>query len=104
MLGVDSGTEFVTIVLYNSDMVYEVVVGNAVHRDIGKLQRYEQVRAFKAMASLAEDARPHGCVKMADTRNGYRIRFGNYRIVYTVDDENRIVTITRVAHRKEVYR
>lgn len=56
------------------------------------------------MASLAEDPRPHGCVKMVDTRNGYRIRFGNYRIVYTVDDENRIVTITRVAHRKEVYR
>lgn len=85
-------------------MVYEVVAGNAVHRDIEKLQRYEQARAFKAMAALADDPRPPGCIKMTNSRNGYRIRFGNYRIVYTVDDLTKTVTITRVAHRKEVYR
>lgn len=85
-------------------MVYEVVAGSDVHRDLGKLQRYEQVRALTAMAALAEEPRPHGCVKMSGTRNGYRVRFGNYRIVYTVDDANQTVTITRVAHRREVYR
>lgn len=85
-------------------MVYEVVAGNAVHRDLARLQRYEQVRALSAMAALAEEPRPQGCIKMAGTRNGYRLRFGSYRIVYTVDDANQTVTITRVAHRREVYR
>lgn len=53
--------------------------------------------------TLASDPRPHNCVKLT-ADEGYRIRSGDYRIIYRIDDKNRIVYIYRVKHRKEVYR
>ena len=56
-----------------------------------------------AVDSLAEDPRPQGAIKLAG-RNDYRVRVGDYRIVYAVDDEERLVVVARIAHRREVYR
>ena len=55
------------------------------------------------IAALAEDPRPHGSQKLA-TGDGYRVRQGDYRIVYTVDDKAREVEVYKIRHRREIYR
>jgi mRNA interferase RelE/StbE len=53
--------------------------------------------------ALRENPRPAGCKKLAE-RQGWRIRFGDYRILYKIDDANKTVTVTDVGHRREIYR
>jgi mRNA interferase RelE/StbE len=56
-----------------------------------------------AVDGLAEDSRPPGAVKLVG-RDDYRVRVGDYRVVYAVDDDDRLVIVARIAHRREVYR
>jgi mRNA interferase RelE/StbE len=53
---------------------------------------------------LSKEPRPSGCKKLQGSENEYRIRIGNYRVIYTVADVVRIVTIIKIAHRKDAYR
>ena len=62
---------------------------------------YESVK--KRIYALREDPRPPGCRKLAD-QEAWRVRTGDYRIVYEIEDATRTVTILRVGHRKEIYR
>jgi len=61
----------------------------------------DRIRA--AIDSLSAEPRPHGATKLAG-QDDYRVRVGDYRVVYAVDDEKRIVIVAKVAHRREVYR
>lgn len=61
----------------------------------------DRVRA--AIDALADDRRPPGAVKLAG-RDDYRIRVGDYRVVYAIDDGDRLVLVARIAHRRDVYR
>jgi mRNA interferase RelE/StbE len=78
-----------------------------MHRDAVRAYRRlhgplrERIRA--AVDGLAGDPRPDGAVKLAG-RDDFRVRVGDYRIVYAIDDDGRIVLIARIAHRREVYR
>ncbi len=63
---------------------------------------YGRLRA--AIDALAEDARPSGCVKLAGAPDLYRIRVGDYRIVYQVQDTEQIVLVLSIGHRREIYR
>ena len=56
-----------------------------------------------AIDALADDPRPLGCEKLSG-REGYRIRVGEWRAIYRVDDQQRRVDVVRVAHRRDVYR
>ncbi len=71
----------------------------AYRRLHGKLQE----RITAAIDGLMHDARPPGAVKLAG-RDDYRIRVGDYRIVYAVDDGESLVLVARIAHRRDVYR
>ena len=97
---------FLSQILYNSGVAsaYEVEVENSAARVVQRLQRHDQICAVQAMADLATEPRPDGCTKLSGMESAYRIRVGNYRIVYAVDDAERLVTVTRVGHRREVYR
>ena len=53
--------------------------------------------------ALAEDPRPPGCKKLRGYKDQWRIRVGDWRVLYAVDDAAKLVSITRVAHRREVY-
>ncbi len=53
--------------------------------------------------ALAGDPRPRGCKKLEGYRDHWRIRVGDWRVVYIIDDAARVVTVTRIAHRREVY-
>jgi mRNA interferase RelE/StbE len=60
-------------------------------------------RLLPRIRELASNPRPTGCKKLHGYRNRWRIRAGDYRVVYTIDDAGKSVDITRIAHRKEVY-
>jgi mRNA interferase RelE/StbE len=92
--------------VYNFSMAgtHKVEIENSAARAIQRLQRHDQRRVLTAIAALADEPRPHGCEKLSGFDTTFRIRIGNYRVVYIVDDAVRAITVTRVGHRREVYR
>lgn len=60
------------------------------------------VRAVRKMESLGENPRPAGCKKLKGYRDLWRIRVGDWRILYLIDDGAKLVSVTRIAHRREV--
>jgi mRNA interferase RelE/StbE len=83
--------------------VYRLEVSHIAHRQIRRLPAQTQERVDRAIARLAENPRPPGNKKLT-ARNGYRVRVGDYRILYQVDDEAKAVIIYRVMARGDVYR
>ncbi len=84
--------------------IYAVQLKPSVDRRLRKLPIDAQRRIVGEMAALALNPRPAGVVKLSDTENLWRVRVGDYRIVYEIDDQQAVVTVLRVAHRKDVYR
>jgi mRNA interferase RelE/StbE len=72
-------------------------------REMDKLPLAVAKRIWTKLFSLEIDPRPQGSLKLKGT-DGYRIRIGDYRIVYSIDDRERLVDVARIAHRREVYR
>lgn len=60
-------------------------------------------RIIVAVEALADEPRPQGCRKLVGSDDLYRIRVGDYRVIYSVDDRLLVVGVERVRHRKEVY-
>jgi mRNA interferase RelE/StbE len=83
---------------------YQISVSTAAERQLLKLPGNIQQRIEPAIDQLANDPRPPGCVKLAGEDGLWRIRVGDYRIVYTVKDKQLIVLVVRIAHRRDVYR
>jgi mRNA interferase RelE/StbE len=63
----------------------------------------DRQRVVERISRLADNPRPKGCEKLSG-QNKYRIRQGHYRIAYAIDDPDRLVTVVKVGHRKDVYR
>ena len=83
--------------------MYEVRLHPEAVRAFRRLRGAVRDRIETAIDGLAADPRPRGAAKLAG-RDGFRIRMGDYRIVYAVDDAERLVLVARIAHRREVYR
>ena len=83
--------------------MYKIEVIPSARKDLDRLEKGIFIRLKDRILALASDQRPHNCIKLiAD--EGYRVRSGNYRILYRIDDKKKIVYIYRVKHRKEAYR
>jgi mRNA interferase RelE/StbE len=82
---------------------YELVFKVSVAKDLRNLPRQDLQRVLKRIRSLAEDPRAAGCEKLSGQER-YRVRQGNYRIIYEIQDQRLIVIVVKVAHRREVYR
>ena len=82
---------------------YEIFFERRAEREYGRLSGDILRRVSDAIDSLAVEPRPHGATKLAG-RSDYRIRVGDWRIVYEVDDSRRRIVVVRVAHRSDVYR
>jgi mRNA interferase RelE/StbE len=67
-------------------------------------QKKDRQRVVNRIAALASEPRPAGSEKLAGAEGRYRIRQGQFRIVYAVDDASRTVEVVKVGHRREVYR
>ena len=84
-------------------MAYSVGLERRAQKQIARLAPVMQNRVESALRSLSEDPRPRGSRELQG-REGRRLRVGDYRVVYIVDDERNEVTVLRIAHRKDVYR
>ena len=85
--------------------MYTIEQHPAVDKLITRMRDRElRNRLVQAIASLADNPRPNGCVKLESNYDLYRIRVGDWRIVYQIIDDRLIVLVTEVAQRKEVYR
>jgi mRNA interferase RelE/StbE len=60
-------------------------------------------RVVRKVESLANDPRPAGCKKLKGYKDQWRVRIGDWRVVYIIDDAARLLSVTRIAHRREVY-
>ena len=77
---------------------------NSTRKDIRSLPRHEVERVVAAVGQLADDPLPHGSQKLAGSERTYRIRVGDYRIIYEMFGDSHIIEVQRVRHRKDVYR
>lgn len=84
--------------------MYRVEFTSAAACKVRKLDRPVRARLLNAIESLATSPRPDEVKKLASTENAWRIRVGDYRIIYSIEDDVLVVTVVRVAHRREVYR
>ena len=82
---------------------YKVLVKKTAADELGRSPKRELIRLIERIRSLGENPRPFGCEKLS-AQERYRIRQGNYRIVYSIDDDGRTVQIFKIGHRREVYR
>lgn len=85
-------------------MAYRVEFTGAAEREIDRLSRPVQDRLRPAIRALADDPRPSGVLKLAGSRDRYRIKVGEYRVVYEIREQVLLVLVLRVAHRREAYR
>ena len=84
-------------------MSYSLRVHVAAKRDLDRLTDKIYRRIAEKISNLEENPRPFGCEKMQDQEN-YRIRVGDFRIVYTIDDKAKLVEIIKIGNRKEIYK
>jgi mRNA interferase RelE/StbE len=84
-------------------MSYTIQHGYGLGRDLRRLPRPVLDRINGAILALAETPRPRGCVKLAGSDDQWRIRVGDYRIVYRIDDAQLQITVELVGHRREAY-
>jgi mRNA interferase RelE/StbE len=82
---------------------YKIFFKKSVEKDFESLPKKDLKRILDRIKTLAEDPRPAGCEKLTG-RERYRVRQGRYRIVYSIQDNELIVWVIKVGHRKDVYR
>jgi len=85
-------------------MPYRVEIKPQAEKVLLKIPNPYRRRIANTIDSLAQTPGPAGCVKLSGTENAYRIRIGDYRVVYEIVDKVLIVYVARVAHRKDGYR
>ena len=85
-------------------MAYQVYILPAALRQLAKLPLSIQDQIQQRMDALADDPRPPGTKALAGQKGFYRIRAGDYRVIYQIKDEKLTVLVVRVGHRREVYR
>ena len=82
--------------------VYKIDISRPAQKQLDKLPDDIAERLIEAIYDLADNPRPTGCKKLKG-RNGYRIREGNYRIIYDIVDDILLINIIAVGHRRDIY-
>lgn len=82
--------------------VYNVFIEKAVYKQLKNVPERDYQKIMTSIAALANNPRPVGCKKLKG-RPGYRIREGNYRVIYEINDKILTVTVIEAGDRKEIY-
>lgn len=85
-------------------MSYVIIVSKLGRKQIDDLPQEIQERIDEKVQALADEPRPSGTVKLKGYANEYRIRVGDYRIRYEIDDAKQTIQVLQCRHRKDVYR
>jgi len=84
--------------------MHEIFIEHSVEHDLRKIVKKDFNRIISAVKLLAKNPRPFGSHKITGYENYHRIKVGDYRIIYEVDDKEKLIKIMRIRHRREVYR
>ena len=84
-------------------MSYTITVLRRAQKELVQLPTGDYERVRDAIHLLADTPRPPGCAKLMG-RDGWRIRAGDYRVIYEIDERQRTITVLHVGHRRDVYR
>ena len=85
-------------------MAYQLTLRPAAVRDLRRLPQAVRARIERAIEALREQPRPPGCKKLTGFENEWRVRVGDYRILYIIHDTRREVRVASIVHRREAYR
>lgn len=84
---------------------YRIAIKPSALKELeGVRRKMDRKRIVSRIRSLANDPRPRGCEKLSGRAERFRIRQGDYRIIYGINDDYLTVTVVRIGHRKDVYR
>lgn len=84
-------------------MNWQVEIVRDARKELARLPAHTQTRIARAILALENDPFPHGCKKLKN-RDGWRIRIGDYRVLYSADTKARQIVVGVIGHRREVYR
>ena len=84
--------------------MYKVDIGPKAGRFIRKQDTPIQQQLIRKLRELEQDPRPAGCKRLQGNKNLYRVRMGDYRIIYTIKDNQLVVLVIQIGHRRDVYR
>ena len=84
--------------------MYTLLYKKSVEKELRKLPKTVLAAVIDKIQALATNPQPKGAVKLRGKTNLYRIRYTDYRIIYSVDSDELIILVIKAAHRKEVYR
>jgi mRNA interferase RelE/StbE len=82
---------------------YALNIKPSAQRELDALDDPVFARLDRKLLALADEPRPAGCKKLKGYKDQWRVRVGDWRVLYIIDDATRTVTVTHVAHRREVY-
>jgi mRNA interferase RelE/StbE len=83
---------------------YGITFARSAEKELAALPITVVLRVRAAIDALVLNPRPSGCKKLRNARNRWRVRVGDYRVVYTVDDKQHLVDVEAVRHRRFIYR
>ena len=83
-------------------MSYEIFIKASARKQLQRVQASDRERILNKIVSLRDEPRPKGSVKLTH-QEAYRVRQGNYRIIYTIQDSKLIIEVVRIGHRRDVY-
>lgn len=83
-------------------MPYQVILSRKAEKELAKLSTQAQIRIAEALLELGENPRPYGYRELKG-EDAFRVRVGDYRIIYEIQDDILLVYIVRIGHRKDVY-
>ena len=82
---------------------YSLDIKQSAQKELDALDDTLFARIDRKILALADNPRPAGCKKLKGYKDQWRIRIGDYRVIYVIDNPSKTVTVTHVAHRREVY-
>ncbi len=83
---------------------YEIIFARSARKEFEDWESKIVTRIFTKIENLQNEPRPHGCKKLVGEKDLWRIKAGDYRVVYSIDDEGRVVDVIAIRHRRDVYR
>lgn len=83
---------------------YQVALARSARKELERLGQSLRTRVLQRIEALASDPRPGGCQKLQGADDLWRIRIGDYRVIYAIDDSRRLVDVSTIRHRSDVYR
>jgi len=90
--------------MVNDNLVYSVVFTRSARKELENLDHIIALRILKKIEELPTNPRPSGCKKLSGENSLWRIRIGDYRVIYAINDSRQLIDVTIIRHRSTVYR